>query len=109
MATERVKQFKDLMVDYDAPGGGTCQVFTDMPGATMASRLTYSLPATTGRQTRCVPLDGFEGTLVRFKFAPASNNTMRLYAATLRLRGVGVYLDGTNSEFWQTQEMGFGI
>jgi hypothetical protein len=106
---ERVKQFKDLMVDYDAPAGGTVQVWTDMPGTTMALRLTYNLPATTGRQTKNVPMDGIEGTLIRFVWAPSVGNVMRLYAATLRLRPIGVYLDGSNGEIWKTQEMGFGI
>lgn len=110
MAFERVKQFKDLMVDYDASGGtATVEVFTDMPGASMASRKSYTLPQTTGRQTRNVPLDGIEGTLIRFEFSPPAAGVMRLYAATVRVRAVGVYMDGTNGEIWKTLEMGFGI
>ncbi len=34
---------------------------------------------------------------------------MRLYAATLRLRAIGVYLDGSLGEIWETQEQGFGV
>lgn len=95
------------MVDYDAPSGGTVTVYTDMPGTAMAVRVTYPLPATVGRQTKNVPLDGTEGTLIKVKWS--SGAVLRLYAATLRLRPIGVYIDGTNNEFWETGELGFGI
>jgi hypothetical protein len=113
MPFDRVKQFKQVMVDYDCSGTGTptltVAVFTDMPGSAMASRKSVALAATTGRQTKNIPLDGVEGTLIEFSFTPSSTAVARLYGATLQLRAVGVYLDGTNGEIWQTQPMGFGI
>ena len=108
MAFERVKQFKDIIVDYDAPSGASLKIYTDMPGGTMAQRLTtLTLPATTGRQTKALALDGTEGTLVRFEWS--STGVLRLYGATLRMRPVGVYLDGAAGEVWKTQELGFGV
>jgi hypothetical protein len=110
MSMERVKQFKDLMVDYDATGGTlSVDVWTDMPGSTMATRKVTALAITTGRQTKNIPLDGIEGTLIKVKFTPANTAVVRLYAATVRVRAIGVYLDGTNAEVWNTQEIGFGI
>ena len=108
MAFSRVKQFKDIIVDYDAASGATLKVYTDMPGTAMAQRgATLTLPATAGRQTKVFPLDGIEGTLVRFEFGSAA--VLRLYGATLRMRPVGVYLDGAAGEVWKTTEMGFGV
>lgn len=117
MALERVKQFKDLIVDYDCSGTGTptldVDIWTDMPGGAMASRKKVDLPATAGRQTKVIPLDDdgayIEGTLVQAKFTPSATAVVRLYGATLRLRPIGVYLDGSLGEFWKTQEIGFGI
>jgi hypothetical protein len=110
MPFDRVKQFKQVMVDYDASVAGAIDVYTDMPGGVMTDRkVAFPLPQTTGRQTKNVPLDGIEGTLIQFKFTPGATGVMRLYGGTLQMRAVGVYLDGTNGEFWQTQPMGFGI
>lgn len=110
MPFERVKQFKDLMVDYDSSAAGaTVKTYTDMPGGTMSLRNTYILPQTTGRQTKNVPLDGIEGTLIKFTFTPAGAGILKVYGGTLRMRPVGVYLDGANGETWSTQEMGFGV
>jgi len=49
------------------------------------------------------------GTLVQVRFTPAATAVVKLYAATLRARAVGVYLDGTVGDVWNTQELGFGI
>jgi hypothetical protein len=107
---DRVKQFKQVMVDYDATVAATIDVYTDMPGGAMTDRkIAFVLPVTVGRQTKNVPLDGIEGTLIKFKFTPGVTGVLRLYGATLQMRAVGVYLDGANGEIWQTQEMGFGI
>ncbi len=112
MAFERVKQFKDLEFSYDAPNGMTVKVYTDMPGSTMALRKTLSYPATTGRQTKVMPLDQpagvyVEGTLYRIEVT--STGVVRLFGGILRARPIGVYLDGGNGEIWQTQELGIGI
>ncbi len=117
MPLERVKQLKDIIIDYDCSGTGTpslaVDVWTDMPGAAMASRKSSTLASTSGRQTKVISLDNagayIEGTLVQVKFTPSATAVVRLYGATIRVRPVGVYLDGANSEFWKTQEIGFGI
>ena len=113
MSMERVKQFKDLMVDYDCSGSGTptftVDVWTDMPGSAMATRKVTALPATSGRQTKNIPLDGIVGTLVQLRTTPSATAVVKFYAATIRIRAIGGYLDGSNGEVWNTQEIGFGI
>ena len=111
MSLERVKQFKDLNIDFDISGSGNVTVafWTDMPGGTMSSRKSVTYTATTGRVTKTIPLDGIEGTLMKLVVTPATGTVCRLYAATVRLRPVGVYLDGTVGDIWQTLEIGFGI
>ena len=44
MAFERVKQFKDLELEYDMVSGGTLKVYTDMPGTPMALKRTMAIP-----------------------------------------------------------------
>jgi len=111
MGFERVKQFKDVTIDYDAVSGATLLVYTDMPGAAMAQRKSISLPSTSTRVTKSHGLDTDgvlpEGTLIRFKIT--STGVVRLYGGVVRLRPIGVYFDGANGEFWETTEMGFGV
>lgn len=107
MAFQRVKTFKDIELYYDAPAGFSLVFYTDMPGSAMAVRATLPFPASSGRRTHTLPLDGIEGTLYRLKIT--STGVVRLFGGVLRARAIGVYLDGANSEIWDTQEQGVGI
>ena len=126
MAFNRVKQFKDIELVYDAPSGLTLTFYTDMPGASgaaqgaMTLRVTLTFPATTGRQTLTLPLDGsatggagsapynpIEGTL--YKVSVASTGVVRLFAGLVRARPIGTWLNGANNEVWTMQEQGIGI
>jgi hypothetical protein len=117
VALHRVKQFKDLELSYDAAdaSGMTVTFYTDMPssGGTniMALRKTLTFPQSSGRRTYTLPLDTAsaypEGTLYRIQVASAG--VVKLYGGVMRVRGIGVYFDGANSESWRTQDIGIGI
>lgn len=113
MSLHRVKQFKDIELSYDAPVGLTLKFYTDMPAGTpnMQLRATLSFPASSGRRTHTLPLDAGgsypEGTLYRVEVT--STGVVKLYGGILRVRGIGVYIDGANGERWSTQESGIGV
>lgn len=110
MAFERLKELKDVELFYDAPSGLSLLVYSDVASGTqgaLALLTTLSFPATTGRQTYTLGLDGFFGTLVRFK--ATSSGIVKLYGGILRARAIGVYFNGANGEVWTSQEMGIGI
>lgn len=105
-----VNQFKDMTLEYDAPSGATLYVYTDMPGVTMALQRTFSIPATTGRQTYVFAFDGpsrnvIEGTLLQLKIT--STGVVRLFKGMVRQRRIGVYFDGARGEIWQTIELAY--
>jgi hypothetical protein len=124
MAFQRVKQFKDIELSYDAPAGLTLKFYSDMPGtssgtnAAMALAATLTFPATTGRQTLTLPLDAgatgataggayIEGTLYRVVIT--STGIVRLFGGLVRARAIGTWFTGVNQESWTTQEQGIGI
>lgn len=109
MAFRKVNEFKECTLHYDAPGGGLFYLYTDMPGGVMALRKTEVLPATTGRGTHTIPLDGIEGTLYRPEVIPPPVNVLRLFAGVLFVRPIGVYLNGADGEKWTTQELALGV
>lgn len=110
MAFTRMKEWKDLELEYDAPSGMEVTVYTDFTGNTqgvVASRAVLEFPATTGRATYTLGLDGIFGTLIRFKITSAG--IVRLYGGIVRARSIGVFFNGANGEIWTSQEMGIGI
>jgi hypothetical protein len=109
MALQRVKQFKDIELEYEAVAAMTVTFLTDMPGSAMALRATLNFPLTTTRRTLTLPLDGIEGTLFQVKIV--STAVVRLYGGVVRVKPIGVYFDGgsTPAEIWQTQEQGIGV
>ena len=124
MAFQRVKQFKDLELSYDAPSGMTVKFYTDMPGTSsgtngaQALACTVNFPATTGRQTFTMPLDAgssassaaqnyIEGTL--YKVLITSTGVVRLFGGVVRCRAIGTWFNGANAESWNSQEQGVGI
>jgi hypothetical protein len=107
VAWERVKQLKDVTLEYEAASAVSLKVYTDMPGSAVALRATLTFPATSGRQTKTLPLDGHEGTLI--KWEATSAGVFRLYGGSFRARPVGTYIDGSVGEKWMTQEMSIGL
>jgi hypothetical protein len=99
------KEFDSLVIDYDG-GPLTATFYTDLPGDAMTSRVTYVVPASTGRRTVTIPLNQVKGRLARFTLASAAG--WRLYGGTVRLRPVAVYLNGGNGESYRTRDLDFG-
>ena len=109
MPLQRVKQFKDIEIEYESVSGMSVLFYTDMPGTAMALRATLAFAATTTRRTLTLPLDGIEGTLFQVKITSAG--VVRLYGGVVRVKPIGVYFDGgsTPAEIWSTQEQGIGV
>jgi len=112
LAFRRVWQFKEVVFDYSSNNSSTFQLYTDLPGGAMAARkgAGVTMASTSdGRKTLPIPLDGIEGTLYRPEIIPGATTVLRLYGGTIWVRPVGVYLDGSLSEKWTTQEMALGV
>lgn len=127
MPFQRVKQFKDLELAYDCPApagqiasisGFSVKFWTDMPGGAMAVRATLTYPYSSGgRRTYTLPLDGIEGTLYKVQVIPNTADAgsgrkadqVKLFGGVLRARAVGVYIDGSAGEIWDSTEQGVGI
>jgi hypothetical protein len=106
---QRVKELKDIELFYASTVDTTVTVSTDMPGGTVAVRKTLNFPNTSGtRKTLTLPLD-IEGTLFKVRAAPGLSGIAKLFGGIVRARAIGVYLDGANGEFWESQEQGVGI
>lgn len=105
----RLKRLKDLEMVYDAPAGLTVQVKTDVVGSAqgaMALAATLNFPATVGKQTYTLPLDGIYGTLVQFHIA--SGGFAILYSGILRVLDIGTSFFGNNGEVWDSLELNIG-
>lgn len=112
---EGVNQYKDLTLTYEGPAGGTFIVRTDMPGSTMTTRRTITLPPSTGRVTKTFPLDtalyGGDGRLLEGKliqYRAESTGVLILYEGFVRFRRVGTYIDGAAGDVWETQPLSLG-
>jgi hypothetical protein len=107
----RVKQARDVEFQYDAPGGMTCQILTDMTGSAtqgaLAVAATLVFPATAGRQTYTLPLFDFYFTQIQFKVA--STGRVILLAGLLRVLDVGCFFFGQNGEIWDSTPLSIGL
>lgn len=95
----RIKEYKDVQLEYDAVSGLTFKFSTDMPGNALALRKTLSFPASSGRKSFTLPLDGTEGNLYQPRIE--SSGVVKLYAGMIRMREIGTYFDGAQGEFWE--------
>lgn len=105
---EGVRQHKDLTLVFEAPSGGTFKVYTDMPGGVMVLGRTLTLPTTTTRKEMTWPLDNpslLEGKLIKYRCE--TSGIVRLFSGSIRFRKVGTYIDGTQGEVWESQELSF--
>jgi len=114
---EGVKQYKDLTLTYEGTAGGTFLIKTDLPGGTLATRRTITLPPTAAGQrvTSTFPLDAvlhsgdgklLEGKLIVYR--AESTGALILYEGFVRFRRVGVYVDGAAGDVWETQPLSLG-
>lgn len=109
MAIQKVQEFKELTFQYQSNGDFTVEMFTDFPGGALAQRktITYGTSANL-RATKTLPLDNIEGTEFYFKFTPGPNTQLRLFTGSLKLRMIGIYLDGSIQEYWTTTPIALG-
>jgi hypothetical protein len=93
-----VKQCKELMLDIDASDGAVnINIYSDLPGNTLAVRQTPSAVTTSGRAIIKFPFSVTEGFLWRVALTAATSGTFRLYGARLLMRPIGVYVEAYES------------
>lgn len=118
MAFQKVFDLKEVTLEYSSNGTAVFQLYTDMPGGTLAIRLPLGAPASGGvtlastggtRKTITIPLDGTQATEYYPVITPGSTTQLTLLQGKIFLRPIGVYLDGTLGEIFQTQPIGIGV
>jgi hypothetical protein len=98
-----LKSFTELELEIKPGATVTWTLYTDLPGNTIASRATGTIVTSTERLPIPLPL-ACEGRRVQL-ILTCSAGTFRLYNARIRYRPIGVYLDGTKQQIWQTQDI----
>jgi len=101
------------MVELDCDttdGAATLVISSDIPGGVMADRTAGGLAVaqTSGRQVLKIAL----GTPVngrRFRHQVTSTTGFQIYGYRVRILPIGVYADGSQSDFWVTGAMAAGI
>jgi hypothetical protein len=119
MAFRKVAQFKEISVEYISTAGpGTLKFFTDLPGNHLTERTGgKTLTATNADKspnTITFPLVDnagapLEGTLYYPRVEPPSYGALQLRSGVVWMRPIGVYLDGTLGEFFETQPISVGV
>lgn len=119
MAFRKMAQFKEVSLEYvskDNPG--VFKFFTDMPGNHLAERTGgKTLPVTNADKTpntttiSLVDASGapLEGTLYYPRVEPPVNGALQLRSGVVWTRTIGVYLDGTLGEFFETIPISIGV
>ena len=114
MAIGKVNQFKEITLVYQSNGAATLQFYTDLP-TSWAARLGggVTMASTSGvRGQITVPLDGIEGTMFYPKVTPGGSTQIRILDGHVKLKLIGIYLDGTASpqaEIWQPDPIAVGV
>ena len=119
MAFRKVAQFKEVSLEYvSTTAPGTFKFFTDMPGNHLAERTGGKvLPQTNADKapgTITFPLvdaNGapLEGTLYYPRVEPPATGALQLRSGVVWIRTIGVYLDGTLNEFFETLPISVGV
>jgi hypothetical protein len=123
MAFRKVAQIREISLEYVSPSGAsTMKFYTDMPGGALAERTGggKSMPTTGANHipaTITFPLvDGsgapLEATLYYPRvepFATSASGGTQLRSGVVWLRTIGVYLDGTLNEFFETIPIPVGV
>jgi hypothetical protein len=108
--------FLELDVDISGAGTVTWVLSSDRPSATgtnptLAQRATgtFTKGTLTGRRPLRFPFTECEGQLFRLTISGDATTLFLLYSARLRVRPIGLYLDGANGESFKTKEIGISI
>jgi hypothetical protein len=105
----RIWEFKDFRFSAWASTANATVIFkTDLPGNAMSTRKTITIEYGTERRTNAFPLDAIEGRQFQPRWTPASNGLLRVYAASVMARPIGVYLEHDKGDFYQTQPLTLG-
>lgn len=109
--TQDAKIVDQVEIDIDATDGdASLQVSSDIPGGTMATRLGsgQAITASTGRESRRMVLSSpATGKLLRYEVTTTTGQ--QIYGMRARVLPIGVYLDGTVSDFWQPTPISIGV
>lgn len=118
MAFRKVAQFKEISVEYvSADGAGALKFYTDLPGNHLTERTGGKVLTATNADktpnTITFPLiDGngapLEGTLYYPRVEPPATGALQLRGGVVWMRTIGVYLDGTLGEFFETMPISIG-
>lgn len=107
-----VKEFKGLVLVYEATGPATVKFSTDMPGGQMAQRALFTssdackIEDTNGeRRTVRFPLDGIVGQLFELEVTPGASTQLKLFEGYLELKYIGEFRDGECGEIFKTDEL----
>jgi hypothetical protein len=122
MAFRKVAQFKEASLEYVSPSGASTFKFsTDMPGGHLTERTGgKTMPQTNIDKTPATItislVDGngapLEGTIYQPRvepFATSANGGTQLRSGVVWMRTIGVYLDGTLNEFFETLPISVGV
>lgn len=100
------------MVEFDidsTSGAGVLQIYSDIPGGSMAARLGggVAIAQTSGRATvRIVLGTPVDGKLLRY--VATTTTDFCIYGFRARVTPIGVYTDGSISETWDTRPIPIG-
>jgi hypothetical protein len=118
MAFSVMAQFKEISVEYISPtAAGTLKFFTDSPGEHLAERTGGKvLPQTNADKTPntitfpLVDVNGapLEGTLYYPRIEPPVSGSLQLRSGVVWMRRIGVFLNGTRGEFFETFPISIG-
>lgn len=88
--SEKVKLAREIEIVYSTTGSATLAVETELPGATLAVRETFSLGPTDGEETRKLRLhNNVKGRLWRFRLTPNDDSEVRVEAIRINIKQVG--------------------
>ena len=97
-------------VELDIDGAATLRISSDIPAGVMADRTAGGLEVaqTTGRQVirlvLATPIDGR-----RFRHQMSTATGMQVYGYRVRVLPIGVYVDGSQGDFWETGSLVTGV
>jgi hypothetical protein len=100
------KELYEVEMEYESDSGGTLTVDSDLPGNSLALRATRVIPVSATPRTVAFSLAGVEGR--RFQWQVAATSILKIHRLRVKLRPIGVYIDGANGAIWETQPLGFG-
>lgn len=105
----KVHEIDEINVEIDSEGSVTPVLSTAIPGGTLTSiGAITAIAATTDMQPVTRAFTAAAGQLVRLQLYCAAN-VFRLASVRIRVRGIGVYLDGAVGQSYKTREEAIGI